>query len=237
MTRFRSRLRSALGALLLLAAWPVAPASAGGLPQPKPASCVDGAVAAVQKRYEGMRDLSARFEQTTRSVAFGEAGSETASRGTVVFAKPGKMRWSYEEPEPSLVVSDGHWLWIYDPAHAEVQKMPMGDGFLSGAAVQFLLGEGDLRETFRVTADECGPDRARLTLVPRSPASYELLRLVVDPRSGELRETEIQDLLGNVTSVKLEDVETNRDPEASSFVFEAPDGVEVIELQPAPDPS
>ena len=230
MTGFDCRRLAAFGslALLLLAA----EAAAGDEPQPSTGACLERAVASIQKRYEGIRDLRARFEQTTRSVAFGTAGSVSASRGTVIFAKPGKMRWSYEQPEPSLVVSDGRWLWIYDPAHAEVQKMPMGDGFMSGAAVQFLLGEGDLRKGFAVSADVCSEQRARLTLLPRTPTSYELLRLVVNLPSGELIETEIQDLLGNVTRIRLQDVQTNLEPAASVFVFKPPDGVEVIELQP-----
>ena len=71
-------------------------------------ACTRSAVDAIQKRYQSIRDFSARFEQTTRSVALGTgAGAEQASKGTVRFAKPGRMRWSYEAPQESLVVSDG----------------------------------------------------------------------------------------------------------------------------------
>ena len=68
------------------------------------------------------------LQQTTRRVALGDgAGDALAASGEVVFAKPGKMRWTYESPEPSLVVSDGATLWIYDPKAREVQKLPLGD--------------------------------------------------------------------------------------------------------------
>ncbi len=234
MTAYDCRRLAALGSLALMLL-PAAGVAAGGEPQSSIGACLERAVASMQKRYEGIHDLRARFEQTTRSVAFGAAGSVSASRGSVIFAKPGKMRWSYEEPEPSLVVTDGRWLWIYDPAHAEVQKMPMGDGFMSGAAFQFLLGEGDLRKGFEVSADACSQQRARLKLLPRTATSYELLRLVVDLPSGDLIETEIRDLLGNVTRIRLQDVQMNLEPAASVFVFEVPDGVEVIELQAPPE--
>ncbi|MBW2493890.1 MAG: outer membrane lipoprotein carrier protein LolA, partial [Deltaproteobacteria bacterium] len=78
-------------------------------------SCRDAATTALQRRYESARDLRADIVQTTHSVALGTASEQMTSKGTVVFAKPGKMRWSYDEPEPSLVVSDGTTLWIYDP--------------------------------------------------------------------------------------------------------------------------
>jgi len=67
--------------------------------------CGDRAATAVQKHYEGVRDVSARFEQTTIAVKLGASPSQpSVSRGRVALAKPGYMRWTYEEPEPSLVV-------------------------------------------------------------------------------------------------------------------------------------
>lgn len=196
------------------------------------AACVTRAVEAIQRRYEAVRDLSADFVQTSRSVALGGPGSAATSRGSVVFAKPGKMRWAYDEPEPSLVVSDGHWLWIYDPAHEEVQKLAVGDGFLSGAAIQFLLGEGEIRRDFEVTADVCSDAKVELVLVPRRDASYEKLRVRSDPATGELLETTVIDLLGNVTQVAFSHTRTNLGPDDALFSFRAKPGVKVIELAP-----
>ena len=136
--------------------------------------------------------------QTTQSVAFGGDSSPASepARGRVEFAKPGRMRFEYETPEPSLVVSDGKTLWIYDPVAKEVQVLAVEGDFLSAAAIQFLLGEGRLQESFEVTARSCAPDRAELELRPRAEASYERIELVADPVSGWIRETTVHDLLG-----------------------------------------
>jgi len=194
--------------------------------------CVDAAIDAIQKRYESISDFRAEFVQTARSVALSGAGGSgvNVSRGTAVFAKPGKMRWSYEEPEPSLVVSDGKTLWLYDPARAEVQRTSVIDGYLSGAGIQFLLGKGDIRRDFRVTAVACAEGAGELELVPRTDASYEKLRVLADLASGELRRTTIFDLLGNVTEVEFDDIRANQHPADGVFRFEPPDGVEVIDL-------
>jgi outer membrane lipoprotein-sorting protein len=53
----------------------------------------------------------------------------------------------------------------------------------------------------------------------------------VDPKSGEILETTLVDLLGNVTVVIFSKVETNRDPPASVFHFDPPAGVKVLKLQ------
>jgi outer membrane lipoprotein carrier protein len=195
-------------------------------------ACTDSTANALQRRYEAVRDLEADFEQTTRSVALGQRGATTKSRGSVVFAKPGRMRWTYVEPEPSLVVSDGKELWIYDPAHREAQRMVVSDAYLSGAALSFLLGEGEILRDFDVKALECGDSSALLDLVPRQPATYERLQARIDPRSGELLETTVIDLLGNATTVALRDLRVNRNPDASIFRFEPPPGVRVLELDP-----
>jgi outer membrane lipoprotein carrier protein len=207
--------------------------TAGGGPDAPPAAagdCAERATASLQRRYQSVRDLSARFEQTTRSVALGGPGATATSRGTVVFAKPGRMRWTYEAPEESLVVSDGKQLWIYDPAHREVQRLAVTDAFLSGAAVSFLFGEGELGRDFAATALVCGETSALLELVPREPATYEKLRVRTDPRTGELLETTVVDLLGNATTVALHEARANRDPDPALFRFEAPPGVRVIDL-------
>jgi outer membrane lipoprotein carrier protein len=196
-----------------------------------PSKCVDGAIAAIQKRYESVSDLSASFVQTTRPVAFnGKAGGGQVSRGTVSFAKPGKMRWQYTEPEPSLVVSDGETLWIHDPVHAEVQRMRVTEGYLSGAAIQFLIGEGDMRRDFEISGIACRDDASELELVPKADVGFEKLRVVADREIGELRRTTIYDLLGNVTEVEFSDVRANQGLDDSVFRFEAPSGHDVIDL-------
>jgi outer membrane lipoprotein carrier protein len=208
-----------------------APAGADADSAPaKSDECVRGAASAVQRRYEGVRDLQAGFVQTTR--AAGRAAPVT-SRGTVVMAVPGRMRWSYEEPEPSLLVSDGKTLWIYDPAFREAQRLPVGDGgYLSGAAILFLLGKGDLLREFQVSALSCEPAAVELQLVPREPASYEKLQILVDPATGDVSRTHVVDLLGNSTRVEFRDLQVNRRPPASTFRFDPPEGVSVVDLTP-----
>ncbi len=195
--------------------------------------CRDRAAAAVQSRYEGVRDVSARFEQITHAARLGtSAGATASSRGRVTLAKPGKMRWTYEEPEPSVVVSDGETVWIFDPAFGEVQKLPAAEGFLTGAAAQFLLGAGDMRHEFKVAAISCDASAAELELRPRQPATYEKLFLAVDPKTGDVRRTRIVDLLGNVVAVEFREQRFNLNPADSEFRFEVPEGVKVIEISP-----
>jgi outer membrane lipoprotein carrier protein len=189
----------------------------------------------VQSHYDGVRDLRAEFTQTTRSVALGSVpGEEVPVRGWVVFAKPGRMRWVYESPEPSLVVSDGETLWIYDPTAKEVQVLPVDAGFLSGTAIQFLLGEGQLLESFSVAVDSCDADVVSLELRPKQSASYELLTLRVEAASGAILATAVVDLFGNRTDVVFENVQRNLDPDDDLFHFEPSSDDRVLTLPSVP---
>jgi len=217
-------LASALAAAL---AWSGA-ARAGG----ETGDCARSVAARVQARYEGVRDLEARFTQRSKSVAFGGAGQEMRARGVALFAKPGRMRWTYEEPEPSVVVSDGKTLWIYDPVAKEAQEFPVGEGFLSGTAVQFLLGEGKILEAFEVSAEGCGTRAVRLRLVPRVEASYEALELLVDPETGDVRESAVADLFGNRTDVIFESMRSNQHVAPERFRFEPGPDVRVLRAGP-----
>jgi outer membrane lipoprotein carrier protein len=203
--------------------------------KPVGAGCRDAAVAALQRRYESAKDLRADIVQTTRSVALGAGSSEQmTSKGTVVFAKPGKMRWSYEEPEPSLVVSDGKTLWIYDMVFREAQKLRATDGYLSGAAVQFLLGEGEIERDFEISELRCEAAGSELMFQPRKPSSYEKLHVLVNPQTGDLLKTTVFFVLGNVTEVAFSNMELNVDPAASLFRLDPPADVRVIELDQPP---
>jgi outer membrane lipoprotein carrier protein len=226
--------------------WSACLAAAAGAQQgpaagssPNEADCSRAIALRVQARYEGVRDLRGRFRQSTWSVALGEpSGAPEEARGEVVFAKPGRMRWSYESPEPSLVVSDGSKLWVFDPAAQEAQLLQVDQGFLSGAAIQFLLGQGRILDAFEVESPECDADPVRLVLVPREPATYERLELLVDRANGEIRQTEVFDLFGNRTRVTFEEVRTNTAPPDTLFRFEPPPGTRVLEIPAAtPQPA
>jgi outer membrane lipoprotein carrier protein len=232
----RTALRAALAAACLAAA-PAAGQQAAAPAAPETAPDCGPAIAArVQARYDGLRSLRARFEQSSRNVAFGgDAGPEAvASRGRVEFAKPGRMRWEYEAPQRSLVVSDGKTLWIYDEAAKEAQVLSVDQGFLSAAAIQFLLGEGRLQASFEVKAHRCDPERAELELRPRAEASYERIDIAVDPATGWIRETTVVDLLGNQTHVRFEEIEAGAAPDDARFRFEPGPGDRVLIIQKEP---
>ena len=192
----------------------------------------NASLARIQSRYDEIEDLSARFTQISESVILAglPAHGPATSGGEVVLAKPGRMRWSYLDPDASIVVSDGEVLWIYDVEAKQATRALVGQGYLAGAALQFLLGDGRLHETFDVKEVACSESRVELELKPQRPANYEKILVVADMVSGLVTTTSVQDLFGNRTTLTFSAIELNRSPDSSTFVFEKPEGVEVIDV-------
>ena len=206
----------------------------GAAETPEAQACLADIARRVQARYEAMQSLRARFEQSTQIKSLGDGASAETSRGVVTLAKPGKMRWSYEEPEPSLVVSDGKTVWTFDPALGEAQRFPATEAVLEGAAIQFLLGRGEILREFEIGGGPCAESPVTLELTPRKPASYSQLDLRVDAESGEIVETRIVDLFGNRTRVRFRDIETDVQPAPETFQFTPPPGTRILEAEGAP---
>jgi outer membrane lipoprotein carrier protein len=211
-------------------------------PAPASESCANDVVARIQTHYDSVRDLEADFVQRVRAVSIGQGqlASPEPSRGRVTFAKPGRMRWAYETPKPSVVVTDGKTLWLYDVGAREAQRMSAVSGYLNGAAFQFLLGEGDLREDFRIEAPACEGTTAEaesvvvVHLFPREASSYERLELRAHRATGEIAGTTVVDLFGNETRIDFAQIRENVDPPADGFQLQLPEGVELIDLGAAP---
>ncbi|MCS5636622.1 MAG: outer membrane lipoprotein carrier protein LolA [Myxococcota bacterium] len=201
----------------------------GGPPR---ANCppVQATLALVQGRYDGIGDLSASFEQETRSVVLAGSNDRETSRGKVLLAKPGRMRWAYDEPDPSFVISDGETIWVHDVGSSQVTRMPMGEGYLAGAALDFLFGEGRIEENFLASTLACGAGETRVELLPREAATYERLSLTIGSEDGLVTATSITDLFGNQTTIRFSDIHLNQSPPGETFRFEKPEGAEVIDL-------
>lgn len=225
-------------ATLVVAAAPAAkpapaPAAASA---PAKADDSDAWATRVQKAYEGVKDLSADFEQVTRFK--GAAGYGPKSTGTIEVKKPGKMRWEFATPEKKSFVSDGKTLWMYDGEENQVIVNEFMQETTSVTALNFLEGLGDLKKSFTVTiaaapADATVKDAVFLTLTPKDAADVQFtsILLAVDRKTGLANEIFLTDPMGSQTRLTLAKLTRNKGLADSRFVFEIPKNAEVIKPQ------
>ena len=186
-------------------------------------------VDAVQRRYDGVRDLHASFEQTSRSAAL---GTETNSTGEVTVQRPGRMRWEYAAPDGRVIVLDKDSIRIWNPDEKQLQIAALSAGNVSPTALGFLLGQAVLRDTFNaeLISEPARPERG-LRLRPKSDGGFESLELWLDPKTYQLRESVVLDLFGNRTRVRFGGMRENAGVTSAEFELSVPDGAEVVDLR------
>jgi outer membrane lipoprotein carrier protein len=187
-----------------------------------PAAVAGDSVPVLDRFYGATRTLSGRFVQEVRS-----ADGRTLERASGRFwlARPGKLRWDYQEPYAQQIVADGERLWVYEPelAQATVRPLRADTGDVPGL---LLAGAGFPAEVFEVRQATAG-ESGWVELAARAPdagvASVRILFADAVPQALELT-----DALGQVTHIALEDPAHNAAPPPGVFAFEPPPGTDVV---------
>lgn len=210
------RLFAAAAAVTVLGAGTLARAQAT-LTAPQVASRVD-------RHYNALHSLEVHFSQE-----FTGMGMDRKESGVLLLKKPGKMRWTYTNPDGKLFVLDGHDGYFYSPGETEAQKVPEKQLDDLRSPLQFLLGHTELQK-----------ELAGLTVTPLANGTWELAGVPkgLEQRVRALRITATAD--GTIRSMSIEETDgvTNRfnfSGEAdnvpapnASFVFKPPPGVHVV---------
>lgn len=194
--------------------------------------------ALVQAFYDQTSSFTANFHQTRYTKIYDRYDR---ANGTVVFAKPGKMRWDYSRPNGQVFVSDGERLSIYQPpdqgeAHGQMIERSVTQDQLP-AAFAFLTGTGRLDTDFRfrlLDASRQGfPGGHVLELRPRRPSPhYERLlffvRIPAGAPAGVIHRVLIVDAAGNRNRFDFRDLRFNRPVGAGRFSFTPPQGTRIV---------
>jgi outer membrane lipoprotein carrier protein len=208
------------------------PAGAGsaravGAPgQSAPAASAQEIADRLQKKYDGIRDFSADFVHRYEGGALRRTREE---RGTVLVKKPGKMRWTYKQPEEKVFVSNGVKYFRYVPADRQVFVGPAPDE--SQPAMTFLAGKGRLTRDFNVSfAKAQAPDGWTLHLEPKTPqADYDWLEITASRDALDLRTLVVAEKLGSRSTFAFSNFKQNPGLADKEFEFAPPKGVEVID--------
>jgi outer membrane lipoprotein carrier protein len=185
--------------------------------------------AAIQRHYDQVRDFQADF---THTYVGGILRKKTVERGHMAVRKPGRMRWTYTQPEEKLFVSDGNRVYSYVPADKQVYVAAVPPDDQATTPALFLAGKGNILRDFEVTAatvPDAPPGSAALKLTPKRPErEYDWLNLVVDKSSLSLRMLVTSDSQGGLSTFAFTNLRENTGISDKEFAFTMPRGVDVI---------
>jgi outer membrane lipoprotein carrier protein len=186
--------------------------------------------AALQRKYDGIRDFATDFKHVYEG---GVLRKQITERGHLLVKKPGKMRWDYVEPEPKQFVSDGLKMYSYIPQDKQVIVASLPPDEDAPTPTLFLAGKGNVTRDFTaslVDAPSGMPVGSRtLKLVPRAKQrDYDWLVLVLDPGSLALRGLLTVDAQGGTSSFSFTNLKENVGLADKEFAFKIPRGVDVV---------
>lgn len=191
---------------------------------------LDGILQRMDRVYQGLTSYRAQFEQESETKAFQR---KTRSSGRVYFLKPGRMRWSYLEPEPREVYLSGEQILIYMPDRNQVIEQRFTDAMPGMAPARLFMGVEELAGSFEITLAE--PDQQRedaycLRLIPKKKEALSVDEILLWLGKQDLLplRTASRDVLGNLTTLVFHDSEVNVPLKEALFHFEIPPGTEVL---------
>jgi outer membrane lipoprotein carrier protein len=211
------------------AAKPAAPATEAA----KPAQTVKGSVAPdvkalvdrMQAFYEKTNDFKADFKQDYKYKTFRRTQTST---GTVIYKKPGLMRWEYEKPSKRTFVLAGSKVYAHDPEAQSLTVASVDTSKLS-ASVTFLFGQGKLADEFNIKKGTCADCKGTLLVLdPAQPdPRFRQVRLEVDTNTAQVLKSTVVDPDGSENTIAFLNLKTNVNVEADSFKINPPEGTRV----------
>lgn len=97
----------------------------------------------VDEHYNQLTSLRARYIEH-----YAGMGLDRTESGTLLLKKPGRMRWSYDQPEGKLFVLDGKFAWFYTPGDEQAQRLPAKQLDDLRSPLRFLLGHTQLKKSW-----------------------------------------------------------------------------------------
>lgn len=208
------------GGLLMAAAM----LSASLVAQKAPASAHDLAQR-VDHHYNQLHSLKAQFTESYEGL--GRARTES---GTLLLAKPGRMRWDYTSPAGKIFLLDGKTAWFYAKGDPQVQRISAKQLDDLRSPLRFLLGHTQLeKEIDHLTLSSAANGGLTLTGVPHGQEKrIQRLTLTVTGE-GVITAIVIEEVDGALTRFAFTNEQTDIPIPAPTFHFTPPPGVPVVD--------
>jgi chaperone LolA len=181
----------------------------------------------LQRRYDMIDDATARFEQ---HVKFGFSNIEQTFTGTLMMKKPNHYRI---ESEHQTIVTDGTTVWAYSTANNQVILDKYKENGNSISPEQFMLNlPANYYASLLGTEKKEIGTVVLLKLVPKDDRSFiKSVKISVEEHGWLVRTIVILDVNETETTYSVKDIKLNSNIKEKTFIFETPDGAEVVDLR------
>jgi outer membrane lipoprotein carrier protein len=191
----------------------------------------------LQSTYEKALNLVADFKQTT---AMKFSSRVRQGSGTMIFRKPGRMRWDYRSPDYQVLISDGETISMYFEKSNQMIVSNAREYLQSDVTYSFFAGTGDILKDFDVSDPDLVTDSMDnsflIKLTPKSSHPHvSSIHAWISHDSFLITHLQIVDHFETVTDLFFFNILINADHYGSReikedlFLFIPPADTEIIE--------
>jgi outer membrane lipoprotein carrier protein len=182
----------------------------------------------IDRHYNALHSLEVHFVQS-----YSGMGMNRHEAGVLLLKKPGKMRWTYTQPDGKLFILDGHDGYFYSPGDTEVQRVPVKQLDDMRSPLRLLLGHTQLAKELNGIAISPAADGAyTLTGIPRGMEKRVASFSVTASPDGLIRSLRVEETDGITNTFTFSGEAANVPAADENFVFNPPAGVHVINGMP-----
>ncbi len=187
----------------------------------------DALIRKVDDHYNHLSSLRARYTEH-----YAGMGMDRTELGTLVLKKPGRMRWTYDQPVGKVFVLDGKFAWSYTPGTDQAQRVPAKQLDDLRSPLRFLLGHTQLKkelDNLTVTSESSG---FSISGVPKGMAQRIKLLTLGVTAAGAIERMRLEEVDGALTEFTFTGIQENVPVKNEDFVFTPPAGVTVVDGLP-----
>jgi len=194
------------------------------------APSAESVLRSLERAGQALKTMQAQFVETKVLVLLND---KQETRGDVTLQVPGRLRWNYTSPQPSVtLIKDGSFARYMPRSKQVFRGQAKGEadllvGFGPGAA-----GLGKKYEVTLVGNEAVGGAPAWvLDLKPRSGTTsglFSAIRLWVDEARSVPVQTRLTEPTGDYTTIRFDKVVINGRPPPGAFELKLPPGVEEV---------
>jgi outer membrane lipoprotein carrier protein len=193
-----------------------------------PAPTADVLAARIDHHYNSLHSLEVHFVQSYEGM-----GMNRRESGALLLKKPGKMRWTYTQPDGKLFILDGHNGYFYSPGDTEVQRVPVKQLDDMRSPLRLLLGHTQLAKELRgITISPSTNGDYTLTGIPQGLEKRVAAFSVTASTDGVIRAMRVEETDGITNSFSFSGEAVNVPAPDASFVFNPPPGVHIVNGMP-----
>ncbi len=192
------------------------------------AETADVVVDRLQQNYDATSDFVADFRQETEVKTLNRS---LKTAGKLSFKRPGKMLWRYDTPKDQFVLTDGNFLYFYQPEQNQIIKSPLKNAFRTDIPLSFLLGLGNLKKDFNASLLGTEENQYILRLESKGDAGgYSDIRLGVRKNTADIAWISVRDGAGNLTTLRFSEMRKGVGVKDTLFQLQIPYGADIVEM-------